>query len=40
MRASLTITMQVSSMTQADIRERYLRYLYEGQALLRPIIDI
>lgn len=40
MRASLTITMQVSSMTPADIRERYLRYLYEGQALLRPIIDI
>ncbi|MFM0156422.1 IclR family transcriptional regulator domain-containing protein [Paraburkholderia sediminicola] len=40
MRASLTITMQVSSMTPTDIRERYLRYLYEGQALLRPIIDI
>lgn len=40
MRASLTITMQVSAMTPTDIRERYLRYLYEGQALLRPIIDI
>ncbi|PXW24892.1 IclR family transcriptional regulator domain-containing protein [Paraburkholderia caballeronis] len=40
MRASLTITTQVSSMTQADLRERYLRCLYEGQALLRPIIEI
>lgn len=40
MRASLTITTQVSSMSLADIRERYLRFLYEGQALLRPIIDM
>ncbi|WP_250536398.1 IclR family transcriptional regulator C-terminal domain-containing protein [Caballeronia sp. AZ10_KS36] len=40
MRASLTITMQVSTMTQLEIRERYLRFLYEGQALLRPIIDV
>jgi IclR family transcriptional regulator, pca regulon regulatory protein len=40
MRASLTVTMQVSSLSFADIRERYLRYLYEGQALLRPIIDM
>ncbi|WP_186150046.1 IclR family transcriptional regulator domain-containing protein, partial [Burkholderia gladioli] len=39
MRASLTITTQVSSLSLAEIRERYLRFLYEGQALLRPIMD-
>ncbi|MCA8142764.1 IclR family transcriptional regulator domain-containing protein [Burkholderia multivorans] len=38
--ASLTITTQVSSLSLDDIRERCLRYLYEGQALLRPIIDM
>jgi IclR family pca regulon transcriptional regulator len=32
--------MQVSSMTPEDIRERFLRYLHEGQALLRPIIGM
>jgi IclR family transcriptional regulator, pca regulon regulatory protein len=40
MRASLTITTEAASMTLATMRERYLRYLYEGQALLRPIIEM
>ena len=38
LQATLTLTTHASRMTVEDMRERYLSTLYEGQALLRPIM--
>ena len=38
LQATLTLTTHASRMTVEDMRERYLSALYEGQALLRPIM--
>ncbi len=38
LQAALTLTTHASRMTVAEMRERYLSALYEGQALLRPIM--
>jgi IclR family pca regulon transcriptional regulator len=38
LQATLTLTTHASRMTVADMRERYLSALYEGQALLRPLM--
>jgi len=38
LQATLTLTTHASRMTLDEMRERYLSTLYEGQALLRPIM--
>jgi len=40
LQATLTLTTHASRMTIEDMRERYLSALYEGQALLRPIMTL
>lgn len=40
LQATLTLTTHASRMTVEDMRERYLSPLYEGQALLRPIMTL
>lgn len=40
LQAVLTITTHASRMTTEQMRERYLSALYEGQALLRPIMTL
>ena len=40
LQATLTLTTHASRMTVEDMRERYLSALYEGQALLRPIMTL
>lgn len=38
--ATLTLTTHASRMTVEQMRERYLSTLYEGQALLQPIMTL
>ncbi|MNT23145.1 Pca regulon regulatory protein [compost metagenome] len=40
LQAALTLTTHASRMTVEQMRERYLSALYEGQALLRPIMTL
>jgi IclR family pca regulon transcriptional regulator len=40
LQATLTLTTHASRMTVEQMRERYLSALYEGQALLRPIMTL
>lgn len=40
LQAALTITTHASRLTLNEMRERYLSALYEGQALLRPIMPL
>lgn len=40
LQAALTVTTHASRMSVEEMRERYLSALYEGQALLRPIMTL